>query len=172
MSGLGLVKVEGPIAQPLQVEATVTDVHFDDTLACGERIWVRGQIISRSSSSINSGKSKSRWWKRSGDGQGMSHPDTVQLVTEIAGAIHEATVHLDQEGRFEARFSMPLAVAQRGWRIARHRVTFAGQKLEASNVVVLPSAESAGAIVVILPTDFTTSDGDSTRAPRSHRPSA
>ncbi len=168
MSGLGLVKVEGPIAQPLQVEAAVTDVHFDDTLACGERLWVRGQIISRSSTPIDSGKSKSRWWRRSGVGPSL--PDTVQLVTEIAGGVHEATASLDADGRFEARFPMPLAVSQRGWRIARHRVTFAGQKLEASNVVLLPTGDSAGAIVVILPIDFTTSDGDSL-APRCTGPS-
>ena len=169
MSGLGLVKVEGPIAQPLQVEAAVTDVHFDDTLACGERLWVRGQIISRSSTPIDSGKSKSRWWRRSGVGPSL--PDTVQLVTEIAGGVHEATASLDADGRFEARFPMPLAVSQRGWRIARHRVTFAGQKLEASNVVLLPTGDSAGAIVVILPIDFTTSDGDSL-APALHGPIA
>jgi triacylglycerol esterase/lipase EstA (alpha/beta hydrolase family) len=165
MSGLGLVKVEGPLAPPSPAQLLVTDVHFQDTLACGDRIWVRGQIHSHFPESDESSKSKSRWWRKPGVSP-SSVPQTIHLVTEIAGSVHEATVPLDPHGRFEARLSMPLAADQRGWRIARHRVTVAGQKLEASNVVLLPAADSSAAIVVVLPLEFTAALGHSGAAAR------
>jgi triacylglycerol lipase len=167
MSGLGLVKVEGPLAPPSPAQLPVTDVHFHDTLACGDRIWVRGQIHSHFPGSGDSGKNKSRWWRRPGTSPGSSPPETIHLVTEIGGSVHEASVPLDRHGRFEARFSMPLAADQRGWRIGRHRVTVAGQKLDASNVVLLPAADSSAAIVVVLPVEFTASLGHSGVATRN-----
>src|SRR5208337_2237258 len=61
--------------------------------------------------------------------------------------------------------------SRRGWRVARNRVTFAGQSAEACGLVLTPPADATGAVVVILPRADTLEGDGAQRLQRSHQAS-
>jgi triacylglycerol lipase len=165
MNGLGLVKAEASALAASTELKPATQLSFEDTLACGARLWIRGRILK--SLEVSSGSSKSRWWRRTSNDVPAAPPTTIQLETKVGRGEVSVPATVGNDGRFEARLTMALPPARRGWRVARHTVSMAGQSPEACSVVLLPSADSVAAIVVILPLDFTLPNLDTTPSPNA-----
>jgi triacylglycerol lipase len=80
---------------------------------------------------------------------------TAHVRTQVGGATLQAEVPVRPDGQFEACFESDLPAARRGWRLARHQVTVAGQTLRACNVVLAVPAVIGTGLVVVLPLEFT-----------------
>jgi triacylglycerol lipase len=69
------------------------------------------------------------------------------LETEVSGRLLKARVSLAPDGSFEAVHAVALPPARRGWRVARHALTWAGQTARACSVVMTPPAAGPAADV-------------------------
>lgn len=135
-----------------------------DVLASPHRLWIRGRL---SGISVGSPSSELPWWKR-----WWSRPDSVAIASaplhiEVSGQQLETVVSLDTSGRFDTFVDTTLPSARRGWRVARHRLTFADQTTCACAVVLVPPPAAEQALVVLLPLAFTMRADGAQRFPRS-----
>jgi len=131
----------------------ITDVHMHDTLASANRLWVRGRLLLPPPPVL---LRRSGWWKRWRRVPLPPAPTlTAHIQTQVGGVNLEADAPVRPDGQFEASFEAELPPARRGWRMARHQITVAGQTLQACNVVLAAPAESGLGVVVVLPLEFT-----------------
>src|SRR5262249_21191127 len=148
---LGLVRSVLPADQPTVGPAVAKlELRLGEALASGNRLWLRGHVVVPPSLS-ESDKNPSwweRWWWKS---ETEAEPPIAQLETRISGHVLEAAVPLPADGRFEAMFETVLPHARRGWRIARNRLTLAGQTVENCCAVLTPPEDTCGVVVVLLP---------------------
>ncbi len=151
---------EGAAAPP-EAPATLPPLQLrvEDILAAGKRLWVRGQLPLREAADHGS-----RWrpWAKARNGQ----PADVHLQTRLGGHTCEATIPLQADNCFEARFEADIPPARRGWRLARHAVTYAGQTAEQCGVVLLPPRQALQAVVVVLPLAYSAEAGGAERLAR------
>jgi triacylglycerol lipase len=132
----------------------ISDVFLDDTLATARRLWVRGRVTAAATGPPARPRRR-RWWKRLRRGPAAASPvPLVRVRTEVGGTALQADVALRGDGYFEALFEADLPAARRGWRVARHQITAAGQTVKACSVV-LGQAAGPAATVVVLPWDYT-----------------
>jgi triacylglycerol lipase len=112
-------------------------------LASRRRLWLRGRLVGEPPA----GARGRHWWKRTAPQTGRS----AHLETYVSGKTLQGEVELDRGGRFEALLAADLPPARRGWRAARHKLTYGGITAEGCAVVLLPPAAAATAVVVVLP---------------------
>jgi triacylglycerol lipase len=154
MTPLGLVQTGTTTAAAPETAALA--VQFEETLASGRRIWLRGRIVEPSLSVLQP-RVPGRWWKVWPRDSASALPrPTVQLETRISGHDFKADVPLQPDGRFEAQFQADLPLARRGWRIARNRVACHGLTGEKCSVVLMPPASTTAILLVVLPMSCTT----------------
>src|SRR5262249_9750249 len=79
----------------------------------------------------------------------------VHLETRISGQTLETDTPLQEDGRFDATFTVTLPTARRGWRIARNRATCLGNTAEKCCAVLTPPEQTCGVVVVLLPLAYT-----------------
>jgi triacylglycerol lipase len=141
-----------------------TDVELYDTLASCRRVWVRGRVLL---TNPPPGPVRSWWpqWRRP-SAEAASLPP-VQLRTEVSGATLAAEVPLQPTGDFEACFEIDLPPARRGWRVARHEITVAGQNKRVCSVVLTPSSRAHTGLVVVLPLAFSDEPDAVLKLPRA-----
>jgi triacylglycerol lipase len=138
---------------------TITDLQIHDTLAAGNRLWLRGRLAV---SFAAAGREPWRWWQP-WRRPAAPPPVEVQLRTEVGGSVLETTVPVQPDGTFEAAFEADLPPTRRGWRIARNQVILGNQTLPACSVVLAPPPEARTATVVVLPFDYTLEPGGPAR---------
>src|SRR5437763_14811654 len=132
---------------------------LEDALGSHHRLWVRGRV-SGMDASPNGTTEERRWWARwRGKPAPTLLPDTLHLETRISGTVVKAETAVQPDGRFEAAFEIELPLARRGWRVARHRVSYADQTAEGCGLVLAPPPEARGAVVVFLPLQYTAQAG-------------
>jgi triacylglycerol lipase len=153
MSTFGLVDTGTPGLPVSNEPSTGIQLGFQDTLAAGQRLWIRGRVSGLAAPAAGNGKS--RLWRRRRRTEEPAPPPTVRLETRVSGSVLEAEIPLQPDGRFEATFSAVLPTARRGWRVGRNRVRVGSQSAEACNVVLLPPEQATAAILVILPLEAT-----------------
>jgi triacylglycerol lipase len=93
----------------------------------------------------------------------------VQVQTQVGGETLVADVPLRPDGEFEALFEAPLPPARRGWRVARHQVTHAGQTARACSVALTPPTGASTGVVVVLPLEYTWEPAGAQRFSQSAR---
>jgi triacylglycerol lipase len=141
---------ETPARRP--IGTAVADVHMHDTLASLRRLWVRGQlVIPPPTETVN----KPHWWKRWRTAPVPTPNLTAHVHTQVSGVDLQAEVPVPPDGQFEVCFEADLPPARRGWRIARHQITFTDQTLRACNAVLAVPAKSGTGVIVVLPLEFT-----------------
>jgi triacylglycerol lipase len=153
--------MSSPATEDVGTPATETPVNppvtfhlcFQDTLAAGNRLWIRGQLIG--SATAGNGTHEGRTWWKPWRKEEQSAPATLRLEARVSGSGQEVEVPIGAEGRFEARLSVPLPLARRAWLVAHNRVQYAAQVHETCNVVLLPPASAGAAVVVLLPLETT-----------------
>jgi triacylglycerol lipase len=155
MSALGLIMPGTPGSESSTQSLPDLDIQFQDTLAAGQRLWVRGRLVGRLPSRTNETK---RWWKRWRKEDPLP-PAPLLLQTEVSGCILEGSIPVLADGRFEATFDLNLPAARRGWRVARNRVGYRDRTAEHCNVVLLPPSEAKAAAVIVLPFESTWRQG-------------
>ncbi|HWG46813.1 MAG TPA: hypothetical protein VN688_28885 [Gemmataceae bacterium] len=141
---------EATADRPIAPAPTVTEVQMHDTLASTHRLWARGRLVIPLTPS--GGRN---WWKRLRTPFPTPPNLTAHIQTQVGGITFEADVPVSSDGQFEVSFESELPSARRGWRMARHQISFAGQTLRACNVVLSAPLESRFGFVVILPLEFT-----------------
>jgi triacylglycerol lipase len=105
-------------------------------------------------------------------GNGTPTNDAVKSLrfeTRIGGTLLETEVQPRADGRFEALLAVDLPNTGRGWRLAKNRLSWDNQAVEASGVVLQPPAQAAEAVVVVLPLEFSYAAGDKAAVPFSAR---
>src|SRR5262249_30456115 len=117
-----------PDAAPAVVPApspAVADILVHDTLAAGNRLWLRGRLTLAPVAPVAPPRSWWRRWRR------VPLPPTptyqVQVQTQVAGETLRATVPLRPDGTFEVGFEALLPPARRGWRVARNQISLGGE---------------------------------------------
>jgi triacylglycerol lipase len=131
----------------------ITEVHMHDALASRNRLWVRGRLVLPPPPVP---LRRRGWWKRWRRAPLPPLPAlTAHIHTQVGGVTLEADVPVRPDGEFEVSFEAELPPARRGWRMARHQIHVAGQTLRACNVVLAAPSESASALIVVLPVEFT-----------------
>jgi len=125
-----------------------------ETLASSRRLWLRGRLVALPPVAANPHWYRF-WWSKSG---ATKPPPTAHLETRVSGTVIEAEVAVSPDGRFEALLPVQLPSARRGWRVARNRLTYAGATFEACALVLTPTPEATGAVVVVLPLAYTFSE--------------
>src|SRR5579871_3919338 len=103
----------------------VFHLHLEDTLAAGNRLWIRGQVSGSSVTANGSGNGRSWWkpWRK----EAPAAPTALRLDARVSGSGQEVEVPISADGRFEAQLTVPLPVARRGWLVARNRVQLGTQ---------------------------------------------
>jgi triacylglycerol lipase len=134
-----------------------------ETLASSRRLWLRGRLVALPTPTAN-GAWYQRWW---GKGGASEPPHSAHLETRVGGSVLEADLPVSPDGRFEALLPAELPPARRGWRMARNRLTFAGNTFEACAIVLTPTPQATGAVVVVLPLTYTFADGGAQELGRS-----
>jgi triacylglycerol lipase len=129
--------------------ATVLDVHVHDTLAAGNRLWVRGRVLMPPPPKPADQRAWWRRWRRLPPPPPPAH--TLHIETQVSGETLTTTVGLHPEGHFDACFDAHLPAARRGWRVARNRITVGGESRRACSVVLEPPPEATAGTVVVLP---------------------
>jgi triacylglycerol lipase len=145
------------IAPPVTAPPTSSDlqVHLEDVLASPRRLWVRGRLR-RHSPANGAATGQNGWWGSwRGRAPDLQPAPVLCLETEIAGRILKTEVPLSADGSFEACCVAELPPARRGWRITRHRLACSGQTGQACGVALMSPAEATDALVVLLPSGFT-----------------
>jgi triacylglycerol lipase len=137
--------------QPPTTTLPELQLQLEEALACGSRLWLRGRLVETGTAAEGAAK-ESRWWERWR--RKPDAPPTAHLESRIGGLVFSADVPIHTSGAFEATFVAPLPPAQRGWRIARNRVTLGKHTAEKCGIVLQPPAEARGAVLVILPVAF------------------
>jgi triacylglycerol lipase len=134
-----------------------------DILAAGSRLWLRGQLAF----APGPAPPRNPWWRRWRRLSPPAYADyTVRVETEVSGETLSAEVPAGPDGCFEAVFEAPLPPARRGWRVARNKITLAGQTLRACGVVLEPPAEATAATALVLPLEYTLEPGGAQRLAR------
>ena len=125
-------------------------LRFDEALACGQRIWMRGQLTDPALPRSPGATRPARWkrWRRNSAPTALP---TIHVETRIGGHVLQTTVVLDRHGRFDTTLDIDLPIARRGWRLARNRVTYQDRTLEKCCILLCPPENASGAVVVILP---------------------
>jgi triacylglycerol lipase len=134
---------------PAEAPPPVTsDVYLYDTLATARRLWVRGRVLRPEAAPVR--PRRRGWWKRLRRAEAAPTPvPLVRVRTEVGGTALQADVALRGDGYFEALFEADLPPVRRGWRVARHQITTAGQTVKACSVVLAPAAGPAATVVVL-----------------------
>ena len=140
---------------------------LEDALGSHRRLWVRGRVRGVNGSSNGAVKDRSWWLRWRSRPVHAAAPQTLELETRLSGTVLKTETPLQPDGRFEATFDVELPLARRGWRVARHRVSCSGLTAEACGVMLAPPPEARGAVVVLLPLDYTTQSGGVQRFARS-----
>src|ERR1700719_2912593 len=73
-------------------------LHFDEALACGRRLWIRGRLIDPAMRQVVARRSKWNGWRRK-----RTLPDQqrlIELETRVGGQSVRSTVPLDSNNRF------------------------------------------------------------------------
>jgi len=136
--------------QPLEIQ-----LRLEDTLAAGERLWLRGGLVG-SFPCPNGNGDAGHWWKPWRKENGTAAPPSILHVeTRVSGSLLEADLPIQGDGRFEGTLTARLPPARRGWRVARNCIRFADKTIYSCNVVLVPPEDSAAAVVVILPFETT-----------------
>ncbi len=132
---------------------SIADVHMYDTLGSTNRLWVRGRLIVPIDLSTTPQR---RWWNRWGKTASPSSlPPSLHINTQVGGIEFQADVPVRPDGYFQVSFESELPPARRGWRMARHRLTVAGQTLRACNVVLSTPGTIGTGLIIVLPLHFT-----------------
>ncbi|HTU91703.1 MAG TPA: hypothetical protein VMF69_16590 [Gemmataceae bacterium] len=138
---------------PRPVTPSIADVYLYDTLGSTNRLWVRGRLIAPIDLSTIPQRN---WWNRWGKTiTPPSLPSSIHISTQVGGVDLQAEVPLRPDGYFEVSFESELPQARRGWRMARHRFSAAGQTLRACNVVLSAPGGAGSGLLVVLPLKFT-----------------
>jgi triacylglycerol lipase len=74
---------------------------------------------------------------------------------QVSGHLVETTAPLTADGHFEALVEQALPPARRGWRVARYHARLGDRSARACGVVLTAPAESARAVIVLLPLALT-----------------
>jgi triacylglycerol lipase len=154
MIPLGLVEPPLPLSEPAAPGTTTLELRMEDVLASARRLWVRGQALARQPATAK-GAAAGRWWTLRRRKPVLPDPQTLRLETRVGGQVLTADAPLGPGGRFEATFNLGLSPARRGWRVARHHVSVAGQTAERCSLAVLPPEDAREALVVVLPLEYT-----------------
>src|SRR5437660_5258878 len=97
MTPLGFTgQAVSPPGTPEQAVAK-PQLHFDEALACGRRLWMRGRLVDPTQKT----PARSQWhrWRRKPTA--VEQPKTIDIETRIAGQPVKSTAVLGSEGRFE-----------------------------------------------------------------------
>ncbi|HMC65416.1 MAG TPA: hypothetical protein VKI65_10800, partial [Gemmataceae bacterium] len=151
MGALRLVDAVPSAAGVLEDRSTELKAQFEDVLAWGGRLWLRGRVLGLPSPPLHRPRSLQWWIRRHKVSPEAAVPRTLQLQTRIGGQLVEGVVPILPDGRFDAVFTTELAPARRGWRVARNKITLDGQTVEACSLLLAPPPEAVGAVVVVLP---------------------
>jgi triacylglycerol lipase len=127
----------------------VIDLHVHDTLAAGNRLWVRGRLTLPPPPPVSDSRAWWRRWRRLPPPPSPNHQLRVQ--TEVAGETLAAGVPLRPDGTFDALFEVTLPAARRGWRVARNHVTLGATTARACSVVLEPPPGATAGTLVVLP---------------------
>src|SRR5260370_41340612 len=130
-------------------------LHFDEALACGRRLWIRGRLVDPATRPVVARRSKWNRWRRKG--AVAEQPRTIELETRVGGQAVRSTASLDSNNRFESAIEIDLPTARRGWRLAPNRVFYQGRTLEKCCVLLAPPDYARAALGVLLPLYFTCS---------------
>jgi triacylglycerol lipase len=149
----------GEIANPPHAELKV---ELEQVLSSASRLWVRGCLANHLSA--REARKGQPWWScwRRGTSRGISSGN-VRLETHIGSQVLETEIPMQADGRFEALLTMGQQAARRGWRIADHRILFAGRTAQKCGVVLAPQPEARGMVVVVLPLDYATASQNTQR---------
>jgi triacylglycerol lipase len=149
---------------PPELFSAAPELQVHDTLAAGNRLWVRGRLSMPPSPSVDAVRRP--WWRwRRVPPQAAACP-CVTIQTQVGGETLMATVPVRPDGNFDASFEAALPPARRGWRIARNQLTWEGKLLRACSVVLELPEEAKAATVVILPLAYTHEPGGVQRLAR------
>src|ERR1700736_4449881 len=118
MSSPALEETGTPIS-----ETPVFHFHLQDTLAAGNRLWIRGQLTGPGA--VRNGPSDGRSWWNPWRKEEPAAPATLRLEARVSGSGQDVEVPIGDDGRFEALLSVSLPVARRAWLVARNRVQYA-----------------------------------------------
>src|SRR5437870_6425526 len=141
-----------PPGTPAQAIAEA-HLHFDEALACGRRLWIRGRLVDATIAQKAMARSQWKRWRRRP--ALVEQPQTIEIETRVVGQVVKSTAVLNAGGLFETAIEIDLPTARRGWRLARNRVCQHKQTLEKCCVVLSPPEDAAARLVVLLPLHFT-----------------
>jgi triacylglycerol lipase len=129
-------------------------LRVEDILASRRRLWLRGRVAGLAPAPAEAGRPR-RWWGRSG----QPAPRTAHVELYISGSRLQVEGPLADDGRFEVLLPAELPPARRGWRVARNKLTCDGTTAEGCGIVLVPPAEAAEAVAVVLPLACTFAEG-------------
>jgi triacylglycerol lipase len=140
---------------------TIADLQIHDTLAAGNRLWLRGRVAVSWPEPVRTSR---KWWpwRRTP----VPRQVIALLRTEVAGLTLQTEVPLGADGTFDATFEAPLPPTRRGWRIARNQVTVGEQVRAACSVILGPPTDAKSATVLVLPLTYTLESGGPQRLPQ------
>jgi triacylglycerol lipase len=150
MSAPNPVKPEPSTPADLPNASSEVQVRLHDTLAGGQRLWIRGAVVGLLTSRNGQGEAR-RWWRPWRKDDAPAPPTSLHLETRISSTVLEADVPVEPDGSFEATFTTHLAPARRGWRVGRNCVRYGEHQIRACNVVLVPPEDARAAVIVLLP---------------------
>jgi triacylglycerol lipase len=169
MSALGLVGTEVRGAEAVLAAAPRFQLFMEDAFASPSRLWFRGRLEGVHAW-LGQKQAPRRWWQR---WRRASEPlptlPALHVHTKIGAYAFDADVPVTPDGRFEVLHAVDLPLARRGWRVARHNVTFEGRTLEACNLVLEPAEATTGVMAVVLPLEHTRPAGAARQLATSDR---
>lgn len=150
MSLLGLVGSAIRPADTASPAPPCLQLILEDTIASSRRLWLRGRLRG-SAHSFTKADARSWWevWRRPGTPTVPLPP--ARLQTRIHGRVIDSDVPIGDDGRFEASLEVDLPPVRRGWRIARHQLTWGEMTADACSVVLVPPVDATHAVGVVLP---------------------
>jgi triacylglycerol lipase len=167
MSALGRIGAGAPAPEPSAQATSNWQLHLEETLASARRIWIRGRLMRHITPLADApgvqGSIRQRWWKRKKRKppvtDGLAPPPSFRLEIRIGGTSLDTQVRPGPDGNFEALSAIDLPSTGRGWRLAKNRLHWDNNTVEASSVVLQPPAQATQAVVVFLPFEFSFSAG-------------
>lgn len=158
MSLLGLI---GSAIRPADTAApapTHLQLVLEDSIASAHRLWLRGRLANFTHRGKNA--ADHAWWEVWHKSTTPTVPlPNARLHTRIQGRVVETEVQISKDGAFEALIDVDLPPVRRGWRSARHVLTWGDARAEACNVVLVPPVEARSAVAVVLPFKHTLQAG-------------